>query len=282
MKAKLFGIILSIAAVGCLGCEEKYDVYDRNDDRLIFLFPDDQENGAYAKASSYSIDYTFAYNDLDSDTIRLTVKTIGNVTDYARTIKLEQVPFADDSKDDPAVLPDAQPGVHYIAFGNPAYAELHVMPAGLSIARIPVILIRDASLENSRVALRVRIAENDYFKLAYQTRSQIDIFSTSKLAKPENWNFYVDQKYFGTYGIEKHRFMIEVTGEEINAEWLKERFGIDMGDAADPGYAEYMGDWFQEKLVEENARRADMSPPLGPLTEPAEYGAIEVTFITPL
>jgi hypothetical protein len=169
------------------------------------------------------------------------------VRDYPRPITLAQEPFA-------GVNENAEPGVHYVAFDDPQVKAQYVIPAGASSASIPVILLRDPSLQEAARTLRITLVENAHFLLsANRDKLHRSIALVDKLAKPKQWVSY----FFGKYGEAKHRFMIDTTGQAVDDKWFKKYFQ----EEYDGDYMAYLQGWLQRKLNERNASEGS------PLTE---------------
>lgn len=201
--------------------------------------------------------YTFVFEDEQTQrhTIWLDIQTQGYLSDQPRPILLKQIPaIAIDGE-------DAVAGVDYVAFDDPEVRDLYVIAAGANTAKIPIILLRNESLKTTKKHLRITFGKNEYFDAGFdgywthRTITVSDFFS-----EPGNWK---DISYmFGKYGTVKHQFMSDVTGKAIDDKYIKE-----LVDADDYDYLEYMRAWFGQKLQEENERRANLNPPLGPLEE---------------
>lgn len=75
---------------------------------------------------------------------------------------------------------------------------------------IPIRLNNFSKLDTSFVNLRIKIVENDFFKLGDNKKLKYDLTWTNQLIKPANW--YWLNWYFGTYSSRYYKFIIEVTG----------------------------------------------------------------------
>ena len=113
--------------------------------------------------------------------------------------------------------------------------------------QVPVIVLRDASLEEHDVTLVFRFAENEYFKPGYTGLTERTLHITDRLLEPGNWS----QQYFGTYGPVKHQLMIDWTGEVWDESYIRSLLN------GDSGYLSYLKEFFQQKLEEENAKRQE-------------------------
>jgi hypothetical protein len=197
--------------------------------------------------------YSFVFEPgIEQYTLWINVRTEGFTRDYPRTVTFKQAPSADGNE-------AAEPGVHFVAFDDPQVKAQYVIPAGATSASLPIILLRDPSLQTSVRTLRIALAENEHFLLSVdENKLHRNIVFADKLTMPEMWAFGVVKFYFGTYGEAKHRFMIEVTGQPFDNEWFKKNFP---GNQYDSDYMYFLQGWLQEKLDERNAREGS------PLTE---------------
>lgn len=131
----------------------------------------------------------------------------GIIVRSGRVVKFEQVE---------ADSLNAEPGVHYVAFDDPRVKDLYYIPAKRNYADLPVLVMRDASLKEKTVNLKIRLAESADFKVGYADKSWTMITISDMLVKPTLWTNYSIQYFLGAYGPVKHQFMIDVTGESID------------------------------------------------------------------
>jgi hypothetical protein len=227
-------------------CEKDLEKYDEEQCWLNFNFYD-YYNDPITSSSRLDDDdleanYSFitAGSEVEEDTCWFEVGTMGKLSDVDRPVKIQQVLTGEN---------DAQPGVHYLDFNSAAYQSICYIPANQNVARIPIVMLRDASLKKEKVTLRFTIAENDYFKPGVKGFTERVLYFTDMLSKPDNWSTLYMDYYFGLYGPVKHQLMIEWSGEAWDEEYLKE---LSNGDY---GYVTYLSTWFSELLEEANAKR---------------------------
>lgn len=246
--------ILPIVALIALmaSCEEKMDTWS-GADRLNFK----------SKAPVDTImHYSFVSRPqtVTRDTFWIEIVTQGKISDYPRPVKLKVVK--------PHEGIQAQPGVHYIEFdqmGDDLKAK-YVIAAGANSGKLPVVLLRDESLKQNAVSLRVVFEENEYFQYGFAGYwSHRTIIFSDKPVKPKTWDTKQIFPYFGTYGPVKHRFIIDMTGFAFDDAWIAhEGHGL----ANDPDYMRYLSGLLQGKLDKENARRKEENGGVDdPLTE---------------
>lgn len=254
-------IILSfIVAAGLASCEKELEMYSEPTCRLNFYY-DIDETGDYKPEMGRSA-YSFVYGDPNrtQDTVWVEVESMGFVSDKDRAISLEQA--------DSAGVENAVAGKHYVAFNDPQLAQLYVMPAGKARTKLPIVMLRDASLKEKTVVLRYRIKPNENFVNGYNQYIERSLTFTDQLSEPAKWTYqypYGDKwtvsfaDYFGDYGLVKHQFLINETGDKWDDEY------IDKLMTGDSSYLEYMMRKMARRLREVNAERAAQG--LDPLTE---------------
>lgn len=186
-----------------------------------------------------TLNYTFVYEPAATirDTVYIQVNTIGNLAEYDREVKFVQVPeYNYTYQRDPQTgevtdtivteKPNkAIPGVHYVAADDPELKKLWVVKANAATARIPVVLIRDASLELESFRLRLQLAESADFGLGETKAGAVTIVFSDRLERFYSWRTdnTVSPAYnsFGKYSTAKHQFMIDVIGEVIDENWYQ-------------------------------------------------------------
>ena len=166
MKKIVLYIVFMITAL-MMSCEEKYDMYSEPDNRLNII-------------SDTLINYTFTIKPASVmlDTVWVRVQTMGLLSDQDRVVKFEQVE---------ADSLNAEPGVHYVAFDDPRVKDLYYIPAKRNYADLPVLVMRDASLKEKTVNLKIRLAESADFKVGYADKSWTMITISDMLVKPTLW-----------------------------------------------------------------------------------------------
>ena len=247
MKNKIFKYMIGIIFLGALSsCEEKLNSYVTETCWLRF---DLSQMADTLQLRSFA----YLNSEMNMDTSWIEVKEIGNMKDYHRKITFTQV-MTDTT--------NAIAGTHYIAFDDPSFSELYVMPANQTKARVPVILKRDASLKTSDVLLEFTIGANEDFQPGFVKPDRVQIWFTDRLARPSNWNEYVDW-YIGVYDRGLHECLIEITGEKWDYDYLYDVLGFIVMDEDwnvtnenfEEAYLEYLIAEWQKLLEEDNAKR---------------------------
>ena len=210
------------------GCEITPEVYNSKEDRLNFVY-----NTASDTLRSFS--FVYANDNVTTDTVWLDVRAAGFLSSSDRAIAFEQVPTGTN---------DALAGVHYKAFTEPELQSYYRIKANMFETSIPIVVLRDASLKTSEVNLLVRIKANDYFEIGYLSRSKVRIIISDQLPRPGNWSRV--QTYLLAYGPVKHKFMIDISGNKWDDEYIDEI-------AVDVGYLSYLKRFFTEQLAIYNA-----------------------------
>jgi len=153
-----------------------------------------------------SLSYSFVEKNstITKDTVWLPVRVAGNVADHDRAINLAAV----------ASGTTAVQGVHYKLLS-------YSMPKDSFATRLGVVLLRDASLRDTSLALKLEIKPSSDFPVLMQdtlmgdgrfySRNQFKILFTDRLIKPSNWDSYL-VSFFGAYSNTKFRYIAEVLG----------------------------------------------------------------------
>lgn len=158
---------------------------------------------------------TFVYDapEVTRDTIYFDIYTLGKVSDQDRTfsLKQEEVPGAN----------NAVAGKHYVGFDDPEAKSLFVIKGGTAHLRVPIIVLRDASLKDGAVELKIVVAADDNFQPGEPTKIWRRVGISDQLIQPATWiNRMVP--YFGDYSTVKHQFMIDVTGQKWDEAMFQE------------------------------------------------------------
>ena len=255
---KHISIIVGCFCMLCLAsCEKELQVYDEPTCRLNFYY--DISSTSKFKSSLARTTYSFVYgaDDVERDTLWFEMETMGFVSDHDRAVSLVQ--------EDSVGVSNAVAGKQYVAFDDPAVAKYYVVPAGKARFKIPVILLRDASLKKDNVVLKFAIHANSEFQNGYPVYQTRVIQFTDQLSEPSKWMVGYGSystslsDYFGTYGVVKHKFLIEQTGEKWDDDYIEK---IMTGDR---NYVYYILRKMAKRLNEVNAERASRGE--GPLTE---------------
>lgn len=216
--------------------------YDNSGEQVILTEDLEEIEGITNTYYSFVMSSISEGKELTEDTVWVEVATMGFLSEENRTVELEQI--ATDGN-------DAVPGVHYVAFNDPQLLAKSYVPGGTNTALIPIVVLRDASLEEKDAVLRFTIKDNGIFKPGYEAMSIQTLYISGRLNQPSKWSTYNCDYYFGTYGPKKHELMIEWTGKNWDDDYLDELFG------GDSGYIDYLAHWFKEKLKEENQKRIE-------------------------
>lgn len=223
----------------------------------------------------YSYSFVWSGDRVERDTVFFPIHVMGGPADVDRTISIEQVSEFDISysKDRWGNVIDstvtersdkAVPNKHYVAFDNDAYKALLTIPAGKVASQIGIILLRDASLKESKVRLRIRLKPNSDFLLGDAKYLERTIAFSDKLEKPSNWDRYLMDRVLGTYSTVKHELMIavvkEATNDKVDEQWIES-----VAKSASELY--YWRMLFIEVLQEFNKNPVNIDKGLAPLRE---------------
>ena len=247
--------ILLLGVLALTACEDSSELYNYPINKIGFL----RENG-----ENKPVTKTFIYDnsDVDRDTVYILMRTMAYVTEYDRTIGIQEAEPVFQERVEGA---NAVPGVHYVPFDDPEYQKFAVVKAGQAEAQLPVILLRDPSLENEEVTLRIRIVQNEAFAPINEEDSEKLVTFSDMIMQPEAWDDSFSN-FFGTWGPVKFRFMLDVSGERWDDEFINTLWN-------DYPYMMFWQARLRVLLEEENARREAAGE--GPLREEPAPGEIE-------
>ncbi|MEQ2978620.1 DUF4843 domain-containing protein [Butyricimonas faecihominis] len=219
MKKKIYYAAAFLLATGWIGCQKaEYELF--NDVARVQMGGNDE----------ISVDFFYIDKSIKRDTAYLTVNTIGDPENKFRKIAFKQISEYDieytyDNKGNliDSVVTEkpnkAIPGIHYIPMDDPEMESLLVIAPNMVTAQIPIILLRDTSLEREEFRLCLQLEETSDFLLGESKQLSRTILFADKLIKPNKWDQYEDI-FWGTYSTRKHAFMTEVIGQKINDEWF--------------------------------------------------------------
>lgn len=226
MKQITYSILL-LLFVSAISCKENVALEYENDPALYFV------NEDYGQKDS--LDHSFFLVPGDGpDTVYVQVQTMGYLVDKDRPILLEQTNSGDENA--------AVPGVHYMPFDDPEVSKYHVIPANSARASVPVILLRDESLDLKQVRLELKVAQNEHFRPGIPQWTTFVIKTTAEAVKPSNWDTRWRYYFGASWGSVKMKFIIDVTGY---TDW-----GIVPSDS---GYLNYLRTKVLSKFQEYNS-----------------------------
>lgn len=215
------------------GCENDLPVYEGGESWLKFEYE-------YTRDSIINYSFAYGHSSVQIDTVELELQLMGEVKDYDRPFTLKQVP---------AGGLDAVAGEHYVPFDDKDLVSAYVLPANATKVTVPVVLKRDPSLKEDNYTLRLTIGETGEFACGSKERAYRTIVIADELIRPNNWNGHIDY-FFGTWGKAKHQFMIDVSGNKWDEEYVQGLLDIMF---TDQGYVFYWLDFFKQALAEYNA-----------------------------
>lgn len=179
--------------------------------------------------------YTFVYrtSDILKDTVYLRVYLAGKPTGEPRYFRLRQVPVVkwDYLYDKFGIVVDsvqvetrqAKENIHYL----PLPEEVLCIASDSVGCSIPVILLRDTSLQNHEYHLSLRLEGMGDLKQGEFSCLESVIVLSDVLQKPSNWNEVLDV-YIGRYSRTKHRLLIDVSGMIWDEKVIESEFGGDV------------------------------------------------------
>lgn len=213
---KLLCIYMVVGIAAMTGCQ-KDNYYLYNDIGRIQFGPDP----AFLYRPGYELSdtvkaFTFFYENsaVKQDTVFFDIYTVGGISKEDRHFKLEQIQVEG--------AKNAEPGKHYIGFDQPEASRNFVIKADSVHARLPVILLRDASLRDTNVVLRFQFVTGGDFAVGQADNLWREIGYTDRLSQPGKWDASFTKYYFGEYSVTKHKFMIDSTGKKWDDAFIVE------------------------------------------------------------
>ena len=213
------------------------------------------------------------------DTIYIPIRVLGGPADHARRVRISQITEYDIQykTDNKGYVTDtiktelpnkAVPGVHYVPFDDAEYESILNIKANEVKDEIPVILLRDKSLKQDKMRLRVKLETSDEFQLGETALLSRTIVFSDKLEQPKEWN----SRYLGNYSIPKHELMIKVVGNRVDDKWLEK-------GNKDKSFFVYWRGKFVDALEEFNNDPENLSSGKAPMREnPEDLNSAIVTF----
>ncbi len=191
MKKYIFIMMAALGILSLASCSENEPMAYEGQPALYFANDD--------------VDFSFFYagNAGDSSSVDITVHAMGPVSQADRAFTLYQENAGDDDA--------AQAGVHYVGFDTEEMKQAMVIPAGKSEVELPVILLKDKSLDAKTVKLKIGIRPNENFSKGVVEKDSTVISFSSQAMKPANWKDWY-YAFGSSWGTVKMRFIIDVTG----------------------------------------------------------------------
>lgn len=210
---KYFFVLTLLTSVFSACRQDQYYLF--NDEARLQFGPDPSRiyQTSYNLADTLK-PYTFYYEgeEVLQDTVFFDIYAIGGTTPSDRSFTLEQ-----------EILPsveNAVPNQHYKAFDNPEVSRHYVIKANQVHAAVPIVVLRNPSLKETTVSLKLKIIADDNFLEGERSNLWRKVVLTDRLSQPAAWNASAVQYYYGKYSVTKHAFMIEATGEKWDQEFM--------------------------------------------------------------
>lgn len=205
------------------GCSEEKGLLFDDTDRLQFVTVGDK--------APEDLIYSFVWHDetVKRDTVYIPLRVIGRVASKDRYVRVSQVTEyrVEYKRDNKGYIVDsivhelknkAEPGVHYVPFDAPEVKRLMKIRADKVEDELPVILLRDKSLKDTSMRLRIQLGVSEDFQLGEQQIIARTLVISDRFEKPAAWNQV--RYYLGSYSIAKYMLMLKVVEEKIDDEWL--------------------------------------------------------------
>lgn len=178
--------------------------------------------------------HTFAYypESIQKDTLYVDIVTVGDVVNYPREIKFEQITkewkYRYDTADTTKVVDStyvdmeypAKSGVHFEALSE---NNTWILPANQNKLSLQVVVLRnDEALQKNAHKLVLALQPSKDFELGEQKKLFKTIVISDKLERPTRWkeDSWEVQTYLGAWSETKHRLLIDVTGQKWDNDFL--------------------------------------------------------------
>ncbi len=236
--SKLIGFMASVLLH--TGCQEQDMMQYTNDPAIYFANETSSSYNSYLTTQHDSINHSFFIygSSVTRDTVHVLIRTMGMPVDYDRPVSLVQTNVG---QSDAAV-----PGVHFVPFDNPEVKDSICIPAGTVYQFVPIIVLRDESLASSEVRLELALEANEHFRQGIDAYRNFLVTTTDEAVKPSNWDTRWRYYFGASWGTEKMRFIIQVTGytdfENIPSDF---------------SYLTWLGDTAKQALLEYNQAHPD-------------------------
>lgn len=225
------------------GCNQE-GVYEYENEPRLYFFKGNYNLSELVQNDSIIHSFFSVPESQSRDTVWIDIRTMGYLGEEARTFKIVQTNEGDSDA--------AIPGTHYIGFDDPAVAEMMKIPAKAFRYLMPVVLLRDPSLDNKTVRIKMTIGKNENFGVGIDTLSHFLVTTTSAPAKPLTWDSDWSTS-FGTWGAKKMWFIMNYIGITDFE---------DVSGLNDYTYKVYLKTMAQDKLKEYNANENNPDRPL--------------------
>lgn len=201
--------------------------------------PTDYVGGSALYIDNEDVNFSFFYTQDASDRASVKIKVhaqgLPSSEDRAFTLYQKNVGEVD----------AAQAGKHYLAFDSEEMKQAMVMPAGKNEVEVPIVLLKDASLDTKVVKLKIGVKPNENFAAGVIEKDSVVVSFSSQAIKPTNWADW--KNAFGSsWGSVKMRFIIDNTGI-TNFDTVPD----------DYSYMEYLKNKLNSRLFDYNAAHPD-------------------------
>lgn len=220
-------LLLTVAA-----CTQNEILSYENDPAIYFAGNFDN------KSDSINHSFFLLNSDILKDTVLVRINTMGELSSQDRPVAIIQTNVGDSAA--------AVAGVHYVSFDDASLKPLLQVPAGKEYVDIPVVFIRDASLDTLKVRLELALATNEYFRTGIAEKQRFVLTTTDLIEKPVAWDSRWSIFMGKSWGTVKMRFIIDITGY---TDWATM--------PSDMALIQYFGALAKQKLLEYNTAHPD-------------------------
>lgn len=177
--------------------------------------------------------FIFDSKDTFSDTIYLQLRTMGFASNSDRYFTLQQVEVEG--------VKNAIAGTHYVGFDTPEMMKYSKVSPNQAIVDVPIILLRDKSLQDGNVELKISIVENDEFLFGELNALNRRLVISDEYERPASYSSSIEKNSFGTYSKVKHKFIHKVLWEKFKIVPDNDFFKNVSSNGSDSYYSEVCG-----------------------------------------
>lgn len=213
LSGRSLALLSLVTLIGLSACEREYNLYDGGE--YLQFGPEESRiySSNYVLAdTTKSFSFVYEVSELTQDTVYFDLYVVGGPKDYDRSFVLTQETVPGEM--------NAEAGVHYIGFDDPSVAGLYTVKAGVSHYLVPVVLLRDASLQEVTYVLKFKLESNENFQTGDTRLLWRKGYCSDQLIQPNKWTASMSKYYFGKYSKVKHRFMIDSTGQRWDDDFI--------------------------------------------------------------
>ncbi|MCW3787766.1 DUF4843 domain-containing protein [Plebeiibacterium sediminum] len=244
-------IYIFLFCVALTSCEEDYP---KSYEGLPYIRFSTDEQATSVYVQHQYVNYLYLGDEtIVRDTIDIPVEIVGAAPEQDLHLSLEA--FDSDDLSYPERIDrntiNAEAGVHYVPFDDAEMSDLLTFHAGRMQDTISVIILRDATLQESTYRLTFKLSDSENSIVADNDENRAVVYMADRLSQPSNWSSLLFT--LGNYGFVKHEFMIR----HSDLIWNDEDVEMIANDSFLSSYYKYK---FMQDLEAENEALGENGP----------------------